>query len=177
MSRHANGVYARLDEWFDSLSGDYVTTDEVRRFIAHQQADPELAKELAAFANVLIYNALACKAAKRRTMLRWSERREQERQAIRPRIVTAAENVAAGRPSGLFEQRFKVDDKGTMRAACEMNGADHLVVAGQYVHHSKRNGLFAAFHKAVAKKCGAKRTDEVFTADQYEAMYRSIVVT
>lgn len=168
-------VYDRLVAWFGDLKGDYITRDEVRRFIADEKADPIRAAELGAFADVLVYNALMQRAVSERSREKHRTRRSVEAQSTRRRLVDAAERISAGQQSGLLSLRYKVDDKGTIRTGAEMNGADHTYVARHYADNSRRSGLFAAFHKAVARKCGRRRTDEVFTAEQYEAMYRSIV--
>lgn len=173
MSRSA--VYERLSDWFDKLTGDYTTSTEVRAFIDAEKADPAHAAELAALSNELVYSALMGHAGGQRRVKRSEARRAATQTFTRQRIAQAAENLAAGRPSGLFDYEFKVDDKGTMRRVADMDGPAHSYVASRYTNSSKKASLEAAFHCAVAKKCGLRRTSEVFTSSQYEAMYRSIV--
>lgn len=168
-------TFARLKAWFEDLDGvDYVTRDEVEKFIKAEQADHEAAGDLAKLADTLVFQALMQTANGHRGRARHTARSAAERIATRQAVVDAAENLAAGRPSGLFNVRHKVSDDGTEREAAQMDGSDHFYVAARYEDRSKRNGLFAAFHRAVAKKCGHQRTDEVFTSEQYESLYASI---
>lgn len=167
-------IYKRLLDWFEGKS-DYITKDEVVAFIAAEKKNPDHARELAAFADVLVYNALMQKAVCHRSSQRANSRRVVERQTTRQRLVVAAGNIAEGKSSGLFDQQFKVNDKGQIRRVAEMDGPAHKYVANSYGHLSRRNGMFAEFHQAVAKKCGLRRTDEVYTAEQYEAMYRNFL--
>lgn len=168
-------TFARLRAWFEDLDGaDYVTRDEVKRFIKAEQANAEAADDLAKLADTLVFQALMQAANGHRGSQRHTARAAAERAATRQSVVTAAENLAAGRPSGLLHVSHKVSDDGTQREAAQMDGSDHHYVAARYDDRSKRNGMFAAFHRAVAKKCGHRRTDEVFTAEQYESLYSSI---
>lgn len=57
-----------------------------------------------------------------------------------------------------------------------MRGEDHAWVAEmRYGRPGRAQLMLESFHKAVAKRCGAKRTDEVFTEEAYQKLYRSIV--
>ena len=87
------------------------------------------------------------------------------------------ETEAAGaRLLGLFRVTHEVDDKNTQKRAFEMTGPEHLFVAeNTYQRTANTHLMIAAFHRAVAKKIGSRRTDEVLTEERYEAMYRSIV--
>lgn len=81
---------------------------------------------------------------------------------------------AALRRIGMFSITHRVDDGNTQKLVGEMTGEDHLFVASDYGQQAKPLLMEEAFHKAVAKKVGSKRTSEVFTEAEYEAMYRSI---
>jgi hypothetical protein len=77
---------------------------------------------------------------------------------------------------GMFKSDFVIDDDGTRRYVPEMTGADHLFVAvHQYDREASHQKMLAAFHRAVAKRVGKKRTADVLNEEQYEAMYQSIV--
>ena len=56
-----------------------------------------------------------------------------------------------------------------------MTGKDHLFVAADYDRDARPLLLLAAFHQAVAKKVGRKRTADVFSEAEYDRLYRSIV--
>lgn len=77
-------------------------------------------------------------------------------------------------PSGLMAVYHKINDQNVQRCAAEMNGTEHRYVANSHGRNSRREATIAAFHLAVAKKIGNKKTKSVFTEDQYEALYRSI---
>jgi hypothetical protein len=50
-----------------------------------------------------------------------------------------------------------------------------MYVASRYHETAAVAKMREAFHKAVAKRVGDRRTEEVFTEEEYDAMYRSIV--
>jgi len=70
--------------------------------------------------------------------------------------------------------RCKVDDANTQRTIGDMTGADHLYVADSYRGDKQRAAMLEAFHRAVAKKAGRRKTSEVFSEDQFLALYESI---
>lgn len=75
----------------------------------------------------------------------------------------------------VFFETLTVDEKNTRKQACDMTGSEHLFVAEhRYRNPAKRLVMLASFHEAVAKKVGDRHTSEVFTEDEYIAMYRSI---
>lgn len=76
---------------------------------------------------------------------------------------------------GLFALDYVVDEDNTRKRAADMTGSEHLFVAENTYQRSANEALMlAAFHRAVAKKVGKKRTSEVFTEAEYEAMYLSV---
>jgi hypothetical protein len=77
--------------------------------------------------------------------------------------------------SNYFEQRFVIDDGNSWKKLGDMTGVDHKYVASQYERSAKTDALLAKFHVAVARKVGAKRTDEVFTAEQLYKLEQSIL--
>jgi hypothetical protein len=82
----------------------------------------------------------------------------------------------AGEPAALssFAVTYAVDDKNMRRRVADMRGSDHLFVAANYEKDAKPLLLLAAFHQAVAKKVGRKRTCDVFSEAEYDRLYRSI---
>lgn len=75
---------------------------------------------------------------------------------------------------GMFSIMHRVSEDNLQRRAADMTGADHLFVAADYRTEAKPLLLLAAFHEAVAKKVGKKKTADVFSEAQYDALYRSI---
>lgn len=73
-----------------------------------------------------------------------------------------------------FAVRLVVDEDNTRRPIGDMTGSDHLFVAGEYGRSAQTAAMLQAFHKAVARKVGKRRTAEVFSEAQYEAMFRSV---
>lgn len=167
------GVSSRLHQWLTALDRDYVPAIEVRAFLDAERRDH--ADDLAAFTDVLVYNALMARAASWRSQLRQRARHDALVGQRRQRTEDAAGNLTEGRPAGLWGSTCMVDDKGTQRPLHAMTGPDHRYVADHYRDDAHRKTMLAAFHEAVAKRCGDKRTDEVFKPEVLDALYRSIV--
>jgi hypothetical protein len=74
-----------------------------------------------------------------------------------------------------FAVRLVVNDANTRRPIGEMTGADHLHVAREYGQTAASARMLEAFHRAVAKKVGKKKTAEVMDELTYDQMYQSIV--
>jgi hypothetical protein len=55
-----------------------------------------------------------------------------------------------------------------------MNSKDNLFVARCYRSDATRASMLEAFHRAVAKKLGDARVRDVFSVDEFMALYRSI---
>lgn len=76
---------------------------------------------------------------------------------------------------GMFAIAYVIDKDETRKRAADMTGADHLFVAEHtYERDARQSMLLAQFHRAVAKKVGKRKTSDVFTEEQYEAMYLSV---
>jgi hypothetical protein len=92
-------------------------------------------------------------------------------------FANAAKEAEDGQPEalGTFALKFVVDEENNRRAIADMTGPDHLYVASRHASRANREQMLAAFHNAVAKKVGDKRTADVMGEEQYEALYRSIV--
>ncbi|WP_433233842.1 hypothetical protein [Actinomadura nitritigenes] len=70
--------------------------------------------------------------------------------------------------------RYVVDEDATRRPLGEMTGADHLFVAREYGRSAAKSAMLSAFHEAVARKVGDRKTAEVFSETEYNRLYRSI---
>lgn len=76
---------------------------------------------------------------------------------------------------GLFAVVHVIDADNTRKLAADMTGPEHLFVAENTYQQSANQALMlAAFHRAVAKKVGERKTSDVFSAQQYELLYLSI---
>lgn len=73
-----------------------------------------------------------------------------------------------------FAVPYVVDDVRNRKRVADMTGADHKFVASRYEASARQDQMLAAFHLAVSKKVGSKRTADVLSVEQYEDMYRSI---
>ena len=68
-----------------------------------------------------------------------------------------------------------VNAEGLHKRAADMTGPDHLFVAEHTYQRSANVALmYAAFHRRVAARVGKSRTADVYTEQQYEAMFASI---
>ena len=83
-------------------------------------------------------------------------------------------DTAGERLSGMFAVLHVVNPDGVQKRASEMSGKEHSFVADGYHIRGRAALMEAAFHRAVAEKVGDQRTDEVFSIEKYEEMYRSI---
>lgn len=110
-----------------------------------------------------------------------SRRERSTRAAARTRagsraFAAAAPALESGDPETLssFAVTYAIDDDNTRRRVADMTGPDHLFVAADYEKDAKPLLMLAAFHKAVAKKVGSKRTSDVFSEAKYDQLFRSI---
>jgi hypothetical protein len=79
-------------------------------------------------------------------------------------------------PLSLFVRwRCRVSDDGTQRTLGDMTGPDHKYVAADYSDRANANAMIAAFHIALAKKVGNKRTADVVDEATVERLYLSII--
>lgn len=110
------------------------------------------------------------------------DRDRRERTAARTRAEArrfreASDAAEAGDEDALSifaSVRYVVDDGETRRALGDMTGADHLFVADDYSASAAKARMLEAFHRAVAKKVGKRRTSEVFTEAEYQKLYDSL---
>lgn len=107
------------------------------------------------------------------TMMDHSQRAHSRQVGPGRAFADAAARFEAGEADALamFEGRYVIDEKGTRRRVADMTGPDHLFVAGQYGESARTARFLESVHRAVAKKCGARRTSEVYTPEAYAAMF------
>lgn len=93
------------------------------------------------------------------------------------RFAAAARLAQQGDTSALalYATMHVVNPSQERKRAADMNGNDHRYVAQQYSRNAQELGLLGLFHETVAAKVGDHRTEDVLTAEQYEALYRSFV--
>jgi hypothetical protein len=131
------------------------------------ESDPDLLDGwLRASAVQFLTEAIGARDRSARTV---SRRRSEAR-----RFASAAESGDEAELS-TFAVRLVIDEDNTRRPIGHMTGSDHLFVADGYARSAKTSLMLEAFHRAVAKKVGKKRTADVFSESQYDQMYRSIV--
>jgi len=79
--------------------------------------------------------------------------------------------------TGMFTAMHVVSNDNLRRQAKDMTGRDHLYVARRYHGSANEFLTLSAFHEAVARQVGDARTEEKYTSEEYERLYRSIVRT
>lgn len=158
-------ILVALDEWLERVEGDFVAQVEAQKFVAwaHEHRGAELLDYLVEAAPSIFTNLIARRDTAARTRAR-----------LVADSVRFREAVEAGEID-TWQISYVIDDSDTRRRLGDMTGADHRFVAAQYTTESNRQKLFAAFHVAVAKKVGARRTADVFTEEQYLALQASIL--
>lgn len=151
--------------------GDYVAplvaADLVDRL---RVEDPDLLTGwLDVKASVFLADAVARRSNSRRQAARVAAPRKAFAEAARSFADTG--EAAVLRP---FAAEYVVDEENTRRAVARMTAEDCRFVAGRYDETARQAKLEASFHRAVAKKIGARVVGEVFTEEQYVAMYQSV---
>lgn len=134
--------------------------------------DPDLLNGwLHTLASQLLTDAISMRERSIRTVTR--------RRASSRAFGKAAEAAEAGDTTelGSFAVTYAIDEANTRRRVADMTGTDHRFVATDYTRKAKRSQMLAAFHRAVAKKCGSKRTAEVMSEAEYDRLYQSITGT
>lgn len=151
--------------------GDYaaplVAADLVERL---RVEDPDLLSGwLELKAAVFLADAVARRSNSRRQAARVAAPRRAFAEAARS--FASDGDAAVLRP---FAAEFVVDEENTRRVVARMTAADCLFVAGRYEETARQAKLEASFHRAVAKKVGARTVGDVFSEEQYLTMYRSV---
>jgi hypothetical protein len=147
---------------------DIVVSVEASKLVAHlAETDPDLLRGwLTSNAEQFVSDALGARLRSKRAYVR---RTSQARA-----FSTAAQSgdVTKLKP---FQVRHIVDDHHTQRAVGQMTGDDHVFVAQSYDLSAQTSQMLAAFHRAVARKVGSRRTEEVMDEETYLRLYESIV--
>lgn len=120
-------------------------------------------------APVFLSDTIARRSNSKRQAARTAEPRKTFAKAARS--FNADGDADALRP---FAAEYVVDEDNTRRTVARMTAADCQFVAGRYDETARQAKLEAAFHRAVAKKVGARTVGETFTEEQYLTMYRSL---
>jgi hypothetical protein len=151
--------------------GDYtaplVAADLVDRLRAD---DPEL---LVGWLNLRAAVVLADVIARRSNSKRQAARVFAPRRAFAEaaRGFEASGEAVVLRP---FAFEYVVDAANTRRAVAQMTARDCQFVADRHEETARSARLEASFHRAVAKKLGARTVGDVFTEEEYLAMYQSL---
>lgn len=86
-------------------------------------------------------------------------------------FASALEALGEGDEEPLRPFLVPVAVEGGRRVAIgDMTGDDHRFVAGRYKRYAVENQMMSAFHEAVAKKVGGRKTSEVFTEEAYQKL-------
>ena len=136
-----------------------------------QEKDPDL---LDGWLHAMAIQTLRQEISLRARVERTTARRRASARAFRDATDDAEETGDATPLLGLFQVIHTVDEDNTRKHAADMTGPEHLFVAGAYKQSANETLMLAAFHRAVAKKVGDKRTSEVLDEQQYEELYLSI---
>ncbi len=78
-------------------------------------------------------------------------------------------------PLSHFAVVYEVDADHTRLRAGDMTGAHHGFVAGSYETTTNHTRMLAAFHRAMERTVGKRKTSEVMTEDKYHQLLRSIL--
>lgn len=161
----------RLSAFMDALPEEVVFGLEAERFIKHDEAtNPgELDEWFQVHKVRLIAEqmSLIVRADRRVTAARV------RRDGLFPPAPTSPEERTAV-AHRLIDDWHAVTVDHVRKRAGDMTGADHKFVAATYTDTGNNAMMLAAFHRAVAKKVGNRKTCDVLNADRYEEMYRSI---
>lgn len=102
-----------------------------------------------------------------------------ERQTVIRRAAARSFALAAASGDrdrlGAFTMVYTIDDSNTRRTVKNMTGRDHLYVADAYTINGNRVLLLAEFHRAIARRVGDRRTEDVMSEQEYERLLGSIV--
>lgn len=154
----------RLCESLNQIVGDFDVAHESERFLNMMQDDhpDELDEWVAASTRRFIANAMKSKLGADRRRSRTQASAKQFSETDIDEIVDS------------FSVTYVIGSEKIRRRVGDMNGADHIFVADSYDHDAAPLLMAAAFHRAVAKKAGKRRTADVMTVEQYDELWRSI---
>lgn len=74
-----------------------------------------------------------------------------------------------------FAERYHIPSANVYRQVKDMTGADHIEVALSYRGQAKNLKLREAFHLAVGKMLGDRKTSEVMSPDEYDRLYVKMI--
>jgi hypothetical protein len=156
-----------IEAALDAIDGDFVAAILADKLVANAEAT-ELNEWLHEHAVAFVTARIKERCASRRSSAL--------RRAPARRFGKAAAAAESGdlEPISHFRVVYVVDDTDTRRSVGDMTGADHTFVASRYEQRGNRQLMLGAFHRSVAKKVGKRRTADVFTEEQYDALLRSI---
>lgn len=167
--------YEHLRDHWEAVTGDFVVALEAERFYGYMAADhpADLAQWQQAKAKDFIIQEfralLSRERAKARSRAGVAAFREY---ADKLKDDGGVEDPAA---MDVFRQAFVVNRDHLWRHVADMTGVDHRFVADEYDATGKRALAHAAFHRAIAKKVGMRRTADVFTEAEYMRLQVSFV--
>lgn len=170
MTRDRNYSH-EMSEIFDRImtSGDdLVVSVEASKLVARlAETDPDLLRGwLANNAEQFVSDALGARLRSKRAYVR---------RTSQVRAFSAAAQSGDLTRLHPFRIRHIVDEHNTQRSVGHMTGDDHVFVAQSYDMSAQTSQMLAAFHRAVARKVGSRRTEEVMDEDTYLRLYESIV--
>ncbi len=152
----------------NSPSGDVIASTHAEKLVRKlMQKDPDLLQGwLMVQAVPLLSESIKNK---------WSyERRTTSRRRF-ARALAEGDKEALQRATVFDTERFVVDEHNTWRLLGDMTGKDHKFVADSYEEKSNELKMRAAFHKALARRVGSKKTSEVLSVSQYVEMWHKMV--
>jgi len=105
-----------------------------------------------------------------------SSRRMRDRKRMKARAFSQSIKNWSGAPEDnlTFNVTYTVDDEHTRRRVGDMTGDDHNYVAESYERTAENHKMLAAFHRAVARKVGKRKTGDVLTPQDYHKLYSQI---
>ena len=95
--------------------------------------------------------------------------------AKRTEFGKAAERYGDGDPDAFDPFRdctFIIDKDRTACRLGDMIGKDHLFVASEYEASAENDRLQASIHRAIAAKCGDRKTSEVYTQEELRTIMK-----
>jgi hypothetical protein len=170
---------SRIDNQFSDIinaaigvNEDIIPSSVAARLLAQLRTeDPELlAAWLDQHAEAIVRDAITSIIRQRRSRARKHAAAGAFGKAAREFTQTGDVSVLSP-----FSVRYVVDGLDTQRQVRDMNRTDCLFVAERYSISADRALMQAAFHKAVADRLGDRTVGEVFSEEQYNRMYRSLV--
>jgi hypothetical protein len=174
-SAYVNEMEALLQQELEEAPDGWVAATLATRLAARlREEDPDL---LRGWLDMQAENLIRDNLVRRSNAQRTRARKRSTAIAFRESATLATRTGDYSELIGMFSAVHTVSNNNVRRAARDMTGNDHRYVAARYRSTANEYLMLAAFHNAVARKVGDMRTSEVFTEEEYEMMYRSIVRT